>query len=1645
METVREICEAEIVQRLGWTLVHFVWQGFAIGLILAVVLRLLRKSSANLRYVSACAALALIVVMPAVTFRIVKVAQLQPLQTEKFLTARLRYASPRQAEDIKNAEHRTQNTEGRTQINETDVIVGDMLPTMQSLGVMIEPVLPYIVGGWLMGVFGLSLWHLGGWTQLQRLRRQMVKEVAPALKVKLQQLSNALGIQRIVGIMESALVQVPTVVGHLRPVILLPVSALTGLSTEQIEAILAHELAHIKRCDYLVNILQTVVEILGFYHPAVWWISHKIRIERENCCDDMAVSLCSDRVCYARALTTMEEIRSGPSTMLRTGPTLAVAASGGSLFDRIRRLLGKDSANEGKLSWLPSIIAILLIGALLIPTALALSSKPKPELADSRKSDFIELISVAPEDITIEQLADICEGIESAIMDVAVDYEWYREPPLEKEDITGTGILITIGPEKWHWSTARPFSDLSLTSMSADFASGTGNTFHSTVKQSYNGKIGKDLRITEWPDKHVSIEGIITKSRRFMEANPFSPGTFSIFHFGKEGPLSKIMRMGDKLEIELNKEKEIINGFETVHTVISRKAEDGRKILIYRVYFAVRQGYTPVRFEHSNGRDVVYRVDVTKLENVAKGLWYPAAGRLGATKENSSNVYKASRIIVNQGIGEDYFDLQFPQGTRVTDEINNTEFIVEPTKEQKEAFDKEQEYIKEHSDEIKAAREEGGRIYSAAMLHKLGTARDLYFTDNNKKLPQKLSDIKPYLDDANFLWLDEHITYLDVDETLDDIDPTKTPLAYDKTILENENNKGTNVLYNDCHVSFEKTETLEKLGIKTENPDGQTEDIKNAEDRTQNAEDRAQKAEEPKFIVKGTVTDAETGQPIAGAKVGDVERYAGGKQWTTTDSNGGYSYKTWYEEHDIKCEATGYKTQNKVLLTKLYSKEKEKVMDFALEPENASTGALNESQRIYAQWTEERFGNYLDRSQYADLSDSTKTELEGKWLKLLEEPENEKYYDAINGLVAIKSKKAIKPLLRIAAERVEKDNRCRWMSVRALGIIGDESVVPELIPLVYHYNQNTRFWAQISLVRLTGENFGTDWQKWAEWWNSKKGKPEYSTEKVKWTSNPDWADPEKQKKVDEETMGQLRGDKKGKTDKSGDGTSREPVVVRTTPAAYADDVSPQLKKITVTFDRPMMDQSWSWTGGGETYPKTSGKPRYNESRRMCSLPVELEAGKVYWVGINSPSHKYFQTEGHIPAKRYVILFATKGADGKATPIPEDMLAKAKEINEQPEKTDAEAEGPRPKIVSVSPPAGTEMPLISELQLVFDQPMMPDKFEIYDASMQEKYKLNSQARPVRNCAVYDVNTYKFTMPLFLPSNWNGTIKLEGFRSKSGVEIEPIEVRYSTLREPFSAELLERFETARKRGELKEVLTQIKKTRMGLNSLQEVIYTSLTLGADKKEEKIDKVTIKMQGEKQFYADMSESFEKPWIIGSDGQTCWFYNEYKDEGKLVVLDYNEIERKNISICNVFGLSEAGVEEAAALNNLEYAGTETFDGKNCHIIRGWNASVRGDRALCIVNTWLIDGETYMPMKMLQESSYGELNCRFEYERINQVFDNSEFKPESVTSIAGEPEEPLGEGYETRFITIVDGTENGRMSVRWGKQGSKGTVSSGLN
>ena len=146
-----------------------------------------------------------------------------------------------------------------------------------------------------------------------------------------RRLAQALRIRGAIRLLESAAVEVPTVIGWLRPVVLIPVATLSGLSTEQMEMVLAHELAHIRRHDFFVNLMQAVVETLLFYHPAVWWISGRIRVEREHCCDDVAVAVCGNPLLYARALTRLEE--------LRVDPAQAFVAANDEIFSEYQRLL----------------------------------------------------------------------------------------------------------------------------------------------------------------------------------------------------------------------------------------------------------------------------------------------------------------------------------------------------------------------------------------------------------------------------------------------------------------------------------------------------------------------------------------------------------------------------------------------------------------------------------------------------------------------------------------------------------------------------------------------------------------------------------------------------------------------------------------------------------------------------------------------------------------------------------------------------------------------------------------------------------------------------------------------------------------------------------------------------------------------------------------------------------------------------------------------------------------------------------------------------------------------------------------------------------------------------------------------------------
>ena len=221
---------------------------------------------------------------------------------------------------------------------------------------IVDRAIPWLVLAWLAGVLLLSFRLLGGWWSTRALRVVDVSPVPEWCLAQLSALSARMGIARPVAIVSSVRLTVPVILGHVKPVILLPAAVLSGLSAAQLEAIVAHELAHVRRHDYLVNLAQTVVETLLFYHPAVWWVSRQIRETREHCCDDLAVAVCRSRREYVHALLELEELRGSM-------PVLALGATDGSLLSRGRRLLAPAQARPASPRLAASVIALIVVTA----------------------------------------------------------------------------------------------------------------------------------------------------------------------------------------------------------------------------------------------------------------------------------------------------------------------------------------------------------------------------------------------------------------------------------------------------------------------------------------------------------------------------------------------------------------------------------------------------------------------------------------------------------------------------------------------------------------------------------------------------------------------------------------------------------------------------------------------------------------------------------------------------------------------------------------------------------------------------------------------------------------------------------------------------------------------------------------------------------------------------------------------------------------------------------------------------------------------------------------------------------------------------------------------------------------------------------
>lgn len=359
----------ELAHAISLALLHFVWQGIVVAFVLWVALATLSSRSARLRYALSCAALLAMIALPILTVCFIYRA---PQSTAAWFGP----ASP------------PADTAGPAAL----AVSGFLPHWIAALEAWTLPV-------WSAGVLVLALRLVWSSLHIFRLRREGQPATSGLLET-VSRLAQRVGVSRPVRVLISQLADSPSVVGWLRPVILVPAASLLNLSTPQLEAVLVHELAHIRRHDYLANLLQILGETLLFYQPAIWWVSSRIRTERELCCDDVAVEVCGDSVGYARALTQLERAR-------LAAPELALSSTAGPLLYRVRRLTGVPTPQPA--SRVPAVVVAGLSAICFLTTVRWAQAQPQSgtEAQVSREAIWVDTVKFGEFPVLVRALGVI--------------------------------------------------------------------------------------------------------------------------------------------------------------------------------------------------------------------------------------------------------------------------------------------------------------------------------------------------------------------------------------------------------------------------------------------------------------------------------------------------------------------------------------------------------------------------------------------------------------------------------------------------------------------------------------------------------------------------------------------------------------------------------------------------------------------------------------------------------------------------------------------------------------------------------------------------------------------------------------------------------------------------------------------------------------------------------------------------------------------------------------------------------------------------------------------------------------------------------------------------------------------------------------
>lgn len=523
---------------LGWALVHSLWQLALIGLVYAGFKFALKDITSarrsKLLYGAGCIAMLTMLLVPASTFGILL------HQHNASIAGRTETAIPFVAhpESMQPGESSTMLDQGVLAKANLNVEPGALESTSlqfdsaaQSIQHQKNSLLTTIAFCWFAGVLLFLLRPIVGMLHANNLARRHNRPLADRWQKTAAEVCKKLKIDRAVKFAESASVQVPTVVGYLNPVVLIPAAALTGLTPQQLKLILAHELAHIRRHDFLINFVQTVAESLLFYHPAAWWLSSQIRCERENCCDDVAAQMDGDPESLAHALFALEESRV-------TAP--ALAATGGSLSRRIHRLLNINTSKQPPFAGIATLAIACLLSTIALSNAIGNAVNTQDDEQPRPPSYVVDTDSKS----TTDQEIPAQPALEASNQNSANDESSARDNIVNRESTASVLAIITADQE-----SAENCREMALNDSTRD----------------HFEQLARQFSIDE-PSR--TMNGAVPPIRRGLGQPELEEVAFSL----KRGQISKVVQVKDRWVV--------LYGLGVINSNVAKQAEQNDEVII---------------------------------------------------------------------------------------------------------------------------------------------------------------------------------------------------------------------------------------------------------------------------------------------------------------------------------------------------------------------------------------------------------------------------------------------------------------------------------------------------------------------------------------------------------------------------------------------------------------------------------------------------------------------------------------------------------------------------------------------------------------------------------------------------------------------------------------------------------------------------------------------------------------------------------------------------------------------------------------------------------------------------------------------------------------------------------------------------------